>query len=101
MPLPFRTTLFLPRIIGRVPKPRSREISTPWSIPECLERLRDGGLVHPYYGLASATHAAVRCDEIDQGRGSCEAQRSLEDAILALMLDRAEGELAASSFGDR
>ncbi len=70
----------------------AREISSPGSIPECLKRLRDGGLVHLCCGLVSATHAAVRCDEIDQGRGPCEAQRSLEDAILALMLDRPEGE---------
>lgn len=68
----------------------AREVSSPGSVPECLERLRDGGLVHLCCGLVIATHAAVRCDEIDQGRGPCEAQRSLEDAILALMLDRAE-----------
>ncbi len=68
----------------------AREISSPGSVPECLERLRDDGLVHLCCNLVSATHAAVRCDEIDQGRGPCEAQRSLEDAILALMLDRAE-----------
>jgi hypothetical protein len=70
----------------------AREISSPGSIPECLERLRDGGLVHLCCGLVSATHAAVRCDEIDQGRGPCEAQRSLEDSVLALMFDRAQGE---------
>ena len=69
----------------------AREISTPGSVPECLERLRDDGLVHLCCGLVSATHAAVRCDEIDQGRSPCDAQRSLEDAILALLLDRTQG----------
>jgi hypothetical protein len=74
----------------------AREISTPGSIPECLERLRDDGLVHRCCGLVIATHAAVRCDEIDDGRCSCEAQRSLEDAILALMLGRAEDDASFS-----
>ncbi|MGC2372387.1 MAG: hypothetical protein WA484_00790 [Solirubrobacteraceae bacterium] len=44
----------------------------------------------------SATRAAMRCDEIDQGRGPCEAQRSLENAILALMLDRTEEKASLS-----
>lgn len=74
----------------------AREISTPGSVPECLERLRDSGLVHLYCGLVSATRAAMRCDEIDQGRGPCEAQRSLENAILALMLDRTEEKASLS-----
>jgi hypothetical protein len=71
----------------------AREISTPGSVPECLERLRDNGLAHHYCGLVSATHAAVRCYEIDQGHGPREEQRSLEDVILALALKRSDTEI--------
>jgi hypothetical protein len=57
-----------------------------------LERLRDEGLVHYYCGLVSATHAAVRCYDINQGHGSREEQRSLEDMILALALKCSDAE---------
>ncbi|HTA97357.1 MAG TPA: hypothetical protein VK730_06900 [Solirubrobacteraceae bacterium] len=66
----------------------AREISTPGSVPECLERLRDGGLVHRCCcGLVVASHAATRCYDIEQGHGPREEQRSLEDMILGLALE--------------
>lgn len=74
----------------------ARELSTPGEVRERLDCLCESELVHRFCGLVSITRAAVRCDEIDQGFGPCERQRSLEDMILALLLDRAEAEASLS-----